>query len=191
MSLTTRSSLLEQMKGDGPGRDAAWETFVKLYGPFLLGRARRRFSQLSAQDIEDLTQEVMTRVWRALPEFRHNYKGRFRSWLETIVKNAAIDFLRRKDARPCLNGLDLDLWPDDENSEADLQTWIVARAVDDTRPETDPQTWAAFESMTIHARPAREVATELNISVAAVYSASARVLRRVRERVNQLHELFS
>ncbi|MFA6428717.1 MAG: RNA polymerase sigma factor [Candidatus Buchananbacteria bacterium] len=45
-------------------------------------------------DAEDVTQEVFLRVWRNLKRFSLDKK--FKTWVLTIAKNAALDFLKKK-----------------------------------------------------------------------------------------------
>ena len=49
-------------------------------------------------DAEDITQEVFVKVWKNLK--RYDPKSSFRTWLFSIAKNAAIDWLRKKKATP-------------------------------------------------------------------------------------------
>jgi RNA polymerase sigma-70 factor (ECF subfamily) len=44
-----------------------------------------------------------------------------------------------------------------------------------------PATWQAFWQCAVNDRPAAEVAAELGLTVAAVYAARSRILRRLRE----------
>jgi len=48
----------------------------------------------NTQDAEDLTQEVFVRVWQNLK--RLDRQRSFKTWLFSVAKNAAIDFLRKK-----------------------------------------------------------------------------------------------
>lgn len=50
------------------------------------------------QDAEDVTQEVFVKVWRNLKRF-DQYKS-FKTWVFSIAKNAAIDFLKKKKTIP-------------------------------------------------------------------------------------------
>jgi len=49
-------------------------------------------------DVADITQTVLMRVWLGLPSFRRERPGAFRAWLNTIVKNL-LSNLRRQRAR--------------------------------------------------------------------------------------------
>lgn len=51
-----------------------------------------------ASDAEDVTQEVFVRVWRNLKKFDQNKS--FKTWLFSIAKNAAIDFLKKRKSIP-------------------------------------------------------------------------------------------
>ncbi len=52
----------------------------------------------SAQDAEDITQEVFVKVWRHLKRFNQNKS--FKTWIFSIAKNTAIDFLKKKKMIP-------------------------------------------------------------------------------------------
>lgn len=52
-------------------------------------------------DVDDCTQEVWADLIRSLPHFKlDSPRGRFDSWLYTIVRSKATDILRRQDRRP-------------------------------------------------------------------------------------------
>lgn len=50
------------------------------------------------QDAEDVTQEVFIKVWRHIKRFNQNKS--FKTWIFSIAKNTAIDFLKKKRAIP-------------------------------------------------------------------------------------------
>ncbi|MEK9165994.1 MAG: sigma-70 family RNA polymerase sigma factor [Patescibacteria group bacterium] len=47
----------------------------------------------NVEDAEDVTQEVFVKIWRNLKKF--NQKKRLKTWIFTIAKNTAIDFLKK------------------------------------------------------------------------------------------------
>lgn len=51
----------------------------------------------STSEAEDMLQETLIKVWRALPRYRYEY--RFTVWLFGIARNVLIDHLRRKKTR--------------------------------------------------------------------------------------------
>src|SRR3989338_146778 len=50
------------------------------------------------QDVEDVTQDAFVKVWRNLKKFDQNKS--FKTWIFSIAKNTAIDFLKKKKAIP-------------------------------------------------------------------------------------------
>jgi RNA polymerase sigma factor (sigma-70 family) len=95
----TRPTLLERVGALDP---ASWSEFVTLYDPLLLayvGDCSRRYNLgLRDHDREDVKQEVLIKLYRALPTFAldRTGKGRFRTWLWRVVHNATIDWVRSK-----------------------------------------------------------------------------------------------
>lgn len=63
----------------------------------------------SASDAENITQDVFVRVWKNLKKFDQNKK--FKTWIFSIAKNAAIDWLRKKKTIP-LSDDDMEKIPD-------------------------------------------------------------------------------
>jgi RNA polymerase sigma-70 factor (ECF subfamily) len=57
---------------------------------------------------------------------------------------------------------------------------VLARALVQLRPEFSAKTWEAFERSVLHESPAKQVGSELGMSLNAVYIARSRVLSRMR-----------
>src|SRR5687767_10528801 len=97
----TRASLLLQIR-DG-GNHAAWQEFVRLYGPVVYGFARRR--GLQDADAADLMQDVLRSVSGAIGRLEYDRKqGTFRGWLFTITRNKVFNFLSARKIRPRASG---------------------------------------------------------------------------------------
>src|SRR6266404_739698 len=93
----TRASLLVQIR-DGANH-AAWQEFVKLYGPVVYGFARKR--GLQDADAADLMQDVMRSVSSAIGKLDYDRnQGTFRGWLFTITRNKIFNFLSARRIRP-------------------------------------------------------------------------------------------
>jgi RNA polymerase sigma-70 factor (ECF subfamily) len=79
----------------GRGDAAAFETLVKMHGPYVYNLALRTLGD--SAEAEDLSQEAFLRAWRTLPTFRAEAK--FRTWLYRVVINLCynrIPALRRE-----------------------------------------------------------------------------------------------
>lgn len=78
------------------GDELAWETLVRRYQSRVYALSYHYV--LNAEDARDLAQDIFIKVYRNLrkcPEAEQ-----FLPWLFRIARNAAIDHLRRRDARP-------------------------------------------------------------------------------------------
>lgn len=82
MAGTTRPSLLDRLR-DGTDRHS-WEQFFDQYWRLIYSFARK--CGLSASDAEDVLQEVVLKVFRAMPTMTYDRtKGTFRAYLREEV----------------------------------------------------------------------------------------------------------
>lgn len=88
--LATGSTLLNVLRN--PNDDASWNRFVARYKPLVISWAKRNGCQES--DADNMCQETLLRVWKALPGFDYDHGRRFRSWLKTVLSNAIRDEIR-------------------------------------------------------------------------------------------------
>ncbi len=183
-SSRTHASLLQRLRA---GQDEpAWDEFCQRYGAVITGFARRQ--GLQAVDCEDVLQDVLAALTRALPQFAYDAgKGSFRGYLKTVTLHA-IARRRQKDAAARLgqevpSGLGSDSG-DPAASEAFEAEWrqhhirTAMRTIDAEfrKPDRD-----AFELYAVAGRDAATTATTLGLSVEQVYQAKSRILRRLRE----------
>lgn len=183
----TPASLLEQLRR--PNDRRAWDRFVELYTPFLV----RCVGPLGLQESDraDLLQDVFLTLYGTLPEFKYDGTRSFRAWLRTILLNHWRDALRKQKHRPRSGPddmLDRQPAPDDiaEFDEREYRQHLVNRALQLMRADFQPATWQACWETTVQGRPAAEVAQQLGITVDAVYAATYRVLRRLRQELEGL-----
>jgi RNA polymerase sigma-70 factor (ECF subfamily) len=184
---TTPVSLLERLRQ--PDEQAAWEQFVELFTPFLYHCARRL--GLRAGDAADLVQDVFTTLVKKLPEFTYDRDRSFRAWLRTVTLNKFRENCRRRAASVPEAGAPL---PEELAApgaveafdEAEYCRHLTARALEIMQAQFQPTTRKACWEHIVVGRPAAEVAAELGISEGAVYSATHRVLRRLRQELEGL-----
>jgi len=74
------------------GDEAAWEDLVRLHTRQVYGLCFR-FTN-SAQEAQDLTQDVFLRVFKTIKSFRST-EGSFHTWLARVTRNLLIDNYRR------------------------------------------------------------------------------------------------
>jgi RNA polymerase sigma-70 factor (ECF subfamily) len=184
---TTQASLLVRL-GDAADH-SAWERFVDLYAPPVYACARRH--GLQDADAADVTQDVLRAVHRAFR--RDGYdpnRGRFRSWLVTIVRNKLRDFATARNRRRSdpMGSTDLPA-PESDPAEAfeqECERRLFAWAAEQVRGRFQPATWQAFWRTAVDGAGGKAVAAELGLTVAAVYLAKGRVMAALREQIQMV-----
>ncbi len=186
---TVSSLLLDGVKQMDP---AAWSRLVGIFGPVVYRWCR--LSGIREGDAPDVVQEVFASVARGIGTFeRQKQQGSFRCWLATITRNRVRDHFRRQAHRETAAGgsealqrleqhaesLDSTITPDSANGA------VVRQMLESVRAEFEPSTWDAFWKTTIEGYMAAEVAEATGLSTASVYQAKSRVLRRLRQRLQE------
>ena len=184
----TRASLLVEIRD--PANEQAWVVFSELYRPVVYRMARRR--GLQDADAQDLAQRVLVSVARAIGDWQDKEgRSRFRHWLARVTRNAIIDVFRKMKSDPTLAGPDvarvLNQSPaaHDTEIEYEYERAMFRRAARLVRPEFKRATWIAFWETTVEGRLIGEVANELEQSVGSIYTARSRVMRRLKEVVDE------
>ena len=190
-SPATRASLLVRIRDHADA--AAWGRFVDIYGPLIYGFVRKR--GLQDADAVDLVQEVLRSVAGAISRLEYDpRRGTFRGWLFTIVNNRLRNDLKVKQRREAGSGdsavaeqLAEEPAPDEWQTQWDVehQQRLFAWASEKVQAEVEPQTWQAFRLSAVEGRSGKDVAEELEMSVAAVYLAKSRVMTRLKEFVRE------
>jgi RNA polymerase sigma-70 factor (ECF subfamily) len=194
-SNSTSESLLQRVRRFEP---EAWERLVQLYGPVIYGWGRQ--AGLQSDDASDVMQEVFRAVAANIAKFRsYRQSDSFRGWLWTIAHNKIRDHYRGLAARPAAAGgtahrermHEVVASPPDESSDSGRRelTGLHKRALDLIEAEFPPHQWRAFLDVTATGRPPADVAAELGISVWSVYQAKSRILRRLREELDDLMDV--
>lgn len=180
----TRASLLVRLRNHAD--NDAWQSFLTVYAPLLYTFARSR--GLQDADASDVAQEVLSEVARCIRNFEYRpEKGRFRDWLGLIAQRRIGRFFTRTQGRPeqLLNES-----PGETDAEwtAAFHARILDAAMERIRDEFEANTWQVFTENWLNDQPVSEVAAKTGMSIAAVYVAKSRVLKRLRETVLELAE---
>jgi RNA polymerase sigma-70 factor (ECF subfamily) len=190
---TTRLSLLARLRAD-PNDQAAWAEFVDRYGPQI--HAWCLAWRLQEADAQDVTQNVLIKLGRALPRFVYDPGRSFRGWLRTLTHHAWSDFISEQRAvvRGSADTRVLDLLQtvqarDDLSArlEAAFDQELLERAMDLVRARVEPATWEAFRLTAVDRLPAAEVGQRLGMRVGTVYQARSSVQRLLRETLAELN----
>jgi RNA polymerase sigma-70 factor (ECF subfamily) len=181
---STRTSLLRDVQD--PRNSQRWMEFKAVYEPMITAFVRKQ--QVPWHEVDELVQQVFIKLWEGIASYRRG-EARFHVWLYQVVRHAVYDWHRRqnKDARLREAAREQGraapiVLPEEPDAEweHDFRRRVFECAVAAVRPEIEPATWACFEQHIVLARPAAEVARELDRNVNAVYTSASRVLGKVR-----------
>jgi RNA polymerase sigma-70 factor (ECF subfamily) len=186
------SSLLGRARCDDP---QAWRRLCELYGPLVYAWGRR--AGLQASDAADVGQEVFQVVATRLKDFRRaKAEDSFTAWVRGITRNKLREFFRRRteadigrggsEALQQLRELSVTLAADSSSRVSSERAGLIKAAVACVQAQFEPATWKAFWRTSVDGRPTREVAAELGISSSGVRQARCRVLRRLRQELDEL-----
>jgi RNA polymerase sigma-70 factor (ECF subfamily) len=195
---STHISLLSELK-EGGRQEEAWAVFYGRYSEVIRGWCLRRGLPLEAA--EDLTQDILLKLFQQLPRYRHEpSRGQFRGWLKAVVNNALTDFWRRQRRRPERGAVGGSAFLERLNGMAgpeaaqelsavidDHSRTTAAEMLERVRARLKETTWAAFHQSMVEQRPAAEVAAGLNLSVASVYKAAYRVKQMLLEEYRHVY----
>ena len=165
----------------------AWSRFVNTFGPVVYRWCQT--SGVADADRPDLVQEVFAAVTRGVGQFeRQKEQGSFRSWLATITRNKVRDYFRKAAGQQQAAGGTAALESIQQIEDqlettinpATVQDLVMNQALKEVEAEFEPATWNAFWQTAVDNRRASDVAQANGMSVASVYQAKSRVLRRLR-----------
>jgi RNA polymerase sigma-70 factor (ECF subfamily) len=184
----TQSSLLRRLHDVNDNE--SWGEFYEVYHPLLIKYVRSH--EVGVQDAEDLVQDIfMNKLRPAMTRFQLDHqRGRFRTWLFEVTMNAIRDWARKRQNQaqavgqseqftgPIVPSVTEELSREWEQFHHEQ---IMQFAMKKSRESFEPKTWACFEQRTLRGRAGPEVASELGLSLNAVYTNAHRVLEKIRE----------
>ncbi len=128
----------------------AWQEFSEVYAPALLALSKRK--GLQQADAEDVTQEILFGVARAVQKFEpDNDRARFRTWLSRIAQNRIADFFAKRANHPQPKSFDVQLhsMPETDAPQSalnqELRRSIFRHAAKRVASRVTALTWQAFE----------------------------------------------
>lgn len=146
-------------------------------------------------EVEDLTQKVLITLWEKLPSFEYQPgKCKFRTWMNTVIRNAVIDFHRSKNRKiktiDSKEDIDTESFPlnNDEFSRIIDKEWrahITNLALESIRPTFKGNAMQVFE-LHLSEMPTKEIAEELEIAEASVYKLRSRVEEKLIQEIKRL-----
>lgn len=180
---TTSLTLLARLKNSADS--AAWEEFVRRYGPRIYGWARRR--GLQDADADDVTQDVLVKLAKAIHSFQPE-KGKFRAWLATVTRNDGEDHREaRIRAVPGSGDSAVQQLLEQEEAREDLAGILeVAELLEIieiwVREHFQPQVGESWRLRLVEGMSGAEVAERLQIPEDNVHAYKHKVQEKIKER---------
>lgn len=191
-SPSTSPSLIRNARA---GNEQAWSELVMIYGPLVL-RWTNKY-RIDRADEEDIAQNVFLTVSKNLQYFGQDVEqNSFRAWLWTITRHKILDHFRAKrklpesqDPEQLADALGMQELSFAERTEdhqrEDLKT-IVNAAMELIRGDFSEKTWNAFYRTVALGEAPSDVARDLEMTSAAVCMCRGRVLKRLRETIDEV-----
>jgi RNA polymerase sigma-70 factor (ECF subfamily) len=191
----SETSVLLRRLQEAPADAGVWSDFVRRYGPCIY-RWSRGWG-LADADAQDVTQNVLTKLYVRLPSFVYDRTRSFRGWLKTLTHHAWRDYLDSR-GRPgqgsggdavaeALNSLPA---RDDlaRRLEEEYDLELLAAATRAVQERVAAHTWEAYRLLTEEGLSAAAVGAKLDMQPSMALAAKSRVLKALREEIRRLDE---
>jgi RNA polymerase sigma-70 factor (ECF subfamily) len=184
----TRKSLI--MRASDAQDKLAWSEFVGYYKTFIFILLKNM--GLSNEDCEDLTQNILLKIWKKLTTYDEN-KAKFRTWLSTIIRNEAYEhFNKISQQKKKIEAYGADFQEDyqkedefSERLEKEWATYIANVAMERVKKKFLGNAMEVF-NLTMEGMKGSEISKKLKISENTVYALRGRVKMELKEEVQSL-----
>ena len=183
----TRASLLLRIRD--PKDNAAWREFDAIYRPMLQRFARTM--GLGAADAEDVVQHCMEKIFKHIQSFDYNpAKGRFKSWLRTLVNNRTRNLWRGRpnqqaETQDFDRPQDREPLPEEEFEKVWMESHLQ-HALRQVREEVEESSFDAYRRYAMNGEPVKKVCDDLGLNPNQLYAIKFRITRKLHEKMKTL-----
>ena len=170
--------------------EKAWRQFVDKYGYRIFSWCCSK--NLQASDAEDVTQEVLVKLARNLGTFEYDESKSFRGWLRRVTENTLTDFFRERKEHAAGSVILQHLADAEARAELEqrledaFDLELMEEAIRRVKQRVSSDRFAAWERMAQQGAAGVEVARELNMKIATVYTAKNQIQAMVRNEIDRL-----
>jgi len=186
----TRDSLLLRVKDKKD--EQAWEEFALIYEPFL--RALLRKQSIPSSECDDISQEVMMKLYQNIEKYQKQNGAKFRTWLVTVLKNTMFSHLKKRKATQNRD----ERWAEEkirqlesneleEDYETEWQQKICDLAFENIKKKFSGRAIDVF-TQTLEEIPVETICKNLELKRDSVYRLRGRVKKALTKEVNFLRE---
>lgn len=188
--MPTRRSLISRLKRLD---DDAWRSFFEVYWQLIYSAANQL--GLTGAEAEDVVQETVISVWKAMPQFRYDARrGSFRNWLLQITFWRIKDQWRKRRRESDHTQLALENAPEPACSDLnrlwdeEWETTLMRGALERVKTKADPKNYQLFELYVLQEWPITKIQSVLDVSAARVYLAKHRISLLVKKELKHLQK---
>ncbi len=157
--------------------DSSFDEIYEELFPIIFRFVRTRVAE---SEIEDITVETLTKIWKALPGFKG--ESSLKSWALRIAYNQVADFYRSRKAVSLISLTEIETV---QSVHDHSESWTELLSVEQTLAKLPAQQVTAIQLRLIEGFSAAEVGEVLGISPKAVDS----LLYRAKKSFRKLYEL--
>lgn len=173
--------------------EQAWAEFVTYYQSFI--EVILKYLKVSPNDVDDLTQDILLKIWKSLQKLNYDAeRARFRTWLNRVIRNAVIDFHRKKQRR--ISEVDSKDQIDTENFQLqenefnkiinkEWRAHLTNLALTNVRPLFSGHAMTVFD-MCLNETSTKDIADKLELAEATVYKLRSRVEEKLVKEIRRL-----
>jgi RNA polymerase sigma-70 factor (ECF subfamily) len=185
----TRQTLIQRAKN--PNDPLAWKDFDAYYRNFI-SLVITKLNVPSA-DRDDLTQEVLLKVWKSLEKMIPNKNNaKFRTWLSTIIRNTVIDYFKKNKNKKTISidehNISISIPSNIETMINDQwETHLSRLAIERVSKKFSGNAMEVF-TQSYTGKSTEEISENLNISVDTVYVLKNRVKNKLLIEIKNLQK---
>ncbi len=198
--IPTRKSLLQRLKDWSDNE--SWRDFFETYWRLIYRRALK--AGLSDAEAQEVVQETMISVFKAMPTFEYRQtQASFKSWLLRLTNWRIVDQVRKrapeagthepdsspsKGTSPAERIADPNAVEQDAGWEAEWQSNLMEVALERVKANANPKMYQMFAQCVFKERPVAEVARLLRVTPARVYLAKHRIGALLKKEIKNLQK---
>ena len=190
----TRLSLLQRMNAEQID-ELTWQEFFRKYSPFVIMMGKSM--ELTRDEIKELWSTVFLEIDKKGIGAYDREKGSFRSWFKRIVKNRALDILRKRNTAKEIPTEDI---YDDRDKEAASSSddecekvWckiLLYSLIMEMKDVLNPIDFQVFYMITLQGRKLQEVASVCNLKENTVSQKISRLTQKLHNRYRELQKEY-
>jgi RNA polymerase sigma-70 factor (ECF subfamily) len=193
----TRASLIGRLKHwEDQG---SWQEFFDTYWRLIYATARR--AGLSEVEAQDVVQETVLTVAKAVPKFEYDpARGSFKNWLCKTTHWRIGDYLRRRERSLRSTDVreDSSLTPAVERLpdpatldpaglwDLDWQKNLLEAAIERVKGRVKPLQYQLFDCYVVKGWPMRNITEKLHVTMAQVYFAKMKISGLIQKEMREL-----